>query len=203
MRSERFRLARELHDTLAQSVAAIAMQLEAAESLAEQAADAAKIRRNVTRALVLARDTLEQARRAVLDLRAEPLRAGGLFGAVDALAAAWRKHNSAALSLRKRGDATRLSPRVEEGLYRIASEALANAARHAVARKVELALAVKALEVQLTIRDDGTGFDPRAIAPDRFGLMGMRERTKLLGGSFELRTEANAGTEIRVSLPLS
>jgi len=104
------------------------------------------------------------------------------------------------------GGTTTLPPAVEVGLYRIAQEALQNALRHAAAARVELRLEILADRVRLTVQDDGRGFAIAAASPGaagRFGLVGMRERVRLLGGDFEVESAPGAGTRITAEAPLT
>jgi two-component system NarL family sensor kinase len=198
---ERNRLARELHDTLAQGLAGIALHLETADALLSGAAEGAAARAAVREALALTRANLEEARRSVLDLRAAPLEGRTLAEALRALAG----HPPGAgprVSVEVRGGARPLPARLEAGLYRIAQEALANVRRHARARHATVCLRFLPDQVQLTIADDGRGFDPAAAPPGRFGLVGLNERAKLLGGSLRVRSGPGAGTRLDVTVPL-
>lgn len=203
---ERNRLAREIHDTIAQALAALTMQLEVADSLAAARGDA-RLVEALTRALALARSTLDEARRSVLDLRAAPLEGRSLPEALEELAAEARDASGRALEVRVDvhgfdGEARSLPRAVEAGLYRIAQQALANAARHASASRVVVHVAREPARVHLRIEDDGTGFDPAAVPPDRFGLVGMNERARLLGGTLTVESSPGSGTAIDAVLPL-
>jgi two-component system, NarL family, sensor kinase len=204
---ERNRLAREIHDTIAQDLAAIAFQLEAAEALLAQRAEPERVQRSVTAALDLARKGLDEARRSVLDLRAAPLEGRTLPAALAALAAEADTENPPAVVFEAGATAVSLPPAVEVGLYRIAQEALQNALRHAVAARVLLRLEVQPDRVRLTIEDDGKGFAigkaDTGNAASRFGLVGMRERARLLGGSFLIESSPGAGTRVTAEVPLS
>ena len=197
---ERNRLAREIHDTLAQDLSAIAFQLEAAEALLAQQAEPERVRRSVSAALDLARKGLEETRRSVLDLRAAPLEGRTLPAALEALAAGTE---AAAVTFEAEGEDVRLPPAVEVGLYRIAQEALQNALRHAGASRVTIRLEMDRDRVRLRIEDDGRGFEPGGEpAGSRFGLIGMRERARLLGGDFQIESSPGAGTRITAEVPL-
>jgi two-component system NarL family sensor kinase len=204
---ERNRLAREIHDTLAQGLTAIALNLEAADAVLEGDSDAA--RQKVRRALDLARLNLAEARRSVLDLRAAPLEGRSLARALADLAADLNREHA------ERSDGPRivfsagpgvegLAARVEVGLYRIAQEALNNALRHAQAQRVTVRLERRGADVRLTIADDGQGFDPQHVQPSvhgGFGLVGLRERARLLNGTLEITTAPGAGTQLTVTVP--
>lgn len=200
---ERNRLAREIHDTLAQSLAAISMQLETADALAERQGDA-RLTGTVRRALTLTRSTLEEARRSVMDLRAAPLEGRTLLEALRALGDELRDATGAPLALEVtcEGDARDLPPAVEVGLYRIAREALANVARHASATRVMVQLRREASRIRMRVADNGTGFDSASVPAGRFGLVGMSERARLLGGSLHVESAPGEGTVIAVDVPL-
>ncbi|MEP7357356.1 MAG: sensor histidine kinase, partial [Anaerolineales bacterium] len=199
---ERNRLAREIHDTLAQGLTAITLQLETADALLEAQGAPERGRQAIAQALALARSNLEEARRSVLDLRAAPLQDHTLAEALAALAAEWSAKGPAPVRFIPSGAGRLLPPRVEAGLYRIAQEALTNAARHAHANIIRVELAAELGQVRLTIEDDGRGFEPDQITADRFGLLGLNERARLLGGSLNLQSSPGEGTRVEVTVPL-
>ena len=200
---ERNRLAREIHDTLAQGLAAISLQLETADALLENQAAPERIRPCIERALSLARQNLDEARRSVLDLRAASLEGRSLPEALERLAAQINEQGRVRIETRLEGAAQPLPGRVEAGLYRVAQEALENIARHAQAQRAVLRLRVDADQATLEIIDDGQGFEPGSNPPERFGLVGMNERIHLLGGWMEVKSSPGAGTAIRAWIPLS
>src|SRR6266700_3484342 len=202
---ERNRLAREIHDTLAQGLAAITLQLETADALAASRPERAH--EDIRRALSLARSNLEEARRSVMDLRAAPLQNRTLPEALAALA----QHSCTdptvdmQYSYSPAGDFPALPARLEEGIYRIAQEALANACKHARAQHIDVTLTVEDQYLHFMVQDDGCGFDPDKVtgigSEGHFGLIGMAERVKLLGGSICVSSEPGAGTCIAVRVP--
>lgn len=198
---ERNRLAREIHDTLAQGLAAITMQLETADALLEgdasQRAQAA-----VQQALKLTRANLEEARRSVLDLRAAPLEGRTLCEALIALLNDFEARTRVRTQFEGVGTHRPLPARIEVTLYRIAQEALANVARHAHAQRVTLHVTITPDRVEMDIEDNGVGFDFSQPTQDRYGLTGLSERARLEGGSFEVKSSAGAGTLLEVRLPL-
>jgi two-component system NarL family sensor kinase len=196
---ERTRMAREIHDTLAQGLTAIALDVEGALRQLDRRPDQARER--LERALTTARDNLEEARRSVLDLRAVPLAGKPLAEALAALGRAFTSETGVRVHVRADADGD-LPLRVEAELYRIAQEALTNVRRHARASEVEIHLKHSASRVTLTLRDDGQGFDPHQSAGDRHGLVGMRERARLLGGQLRVRSRPGHGTLITVSATL-
>ncbi len=198
---ERNRLAREIHDTIAQGLAATALRLETAEALLE-AGSPDKAREEVSQALALTRTNLEEARRSVLDLRAAPLEGRSLAGALALLTGRWERETGTAARFRAVNGARPLPPRVETGLYRICQEALNNAARHAAADRVTVLLTLTPEEARLRVEDDGRGFDPSLVPPGRHGLSGMRERARLLGGSLGISSTPGGGTRVEAKVPL-
>ncbi len=193
---ERNRLAREIHDTLAQGLTGIIMQLETADALLDGAqTDRGRIA--LRQALALTRSNLDEARRSVFDLRAAPLEGRSLDKALAALAHDWEAKSNLKIDFESIGSRP-LAARLEAGLYRIAQEALTNVARHARARQASVRLIMTPRYVQLAIEDDGIGFDLARIPADRHGLIGMQERARLLGGTLELFSTPDRGTRIEV-----
>lgn len=199
---ERNRLAREIHDTLAQGLTGITLQLETAEALLESGASYESIRTTVEQALLSARRNLEEARRSVLDLRAAPLEGYSLAEALARLVARFNEIGKIQIESRIEGVNQTLPVRVESGLYRVAQEALENIAQHSDALRAVLNLSISPERVVLEIVDDGRGFTPGSIPEDRFGLIGLNERVRLLGGTLELKTNPGAGTAVRAVVPL-
>lgn len=199
---ERNRLAREIHDTLAQGLAGIALQLETAEALLESGADPERARQSVNQGLRLARANLEEARRSVLDLRAAPLEGRRLPDALAALAEEIENKQRLQVKFSATGASHPLPVRLEVGLYRIAQEALANVVQHAAASQASLQLLASQGQVKLIVADNGRGFDPAHIPPGRYGLVGLNERARLLGGKLYLESNPGAGTRLEVSVPL-
>ncbi len=200
---ERNRLAREIHDTLAQGLAAIALRLESVDALLEvETADTARMRSGVGQALALTRANLEEARRSVLDLRAVSLEGQTLVQALQSLASEVELDGGVRVVCEITGGGRPLPARIEVGLYRIAREALTNVARHAHATRAHLGLVMTPEEARLTVEDDGRGFDPANIPQDRYGLRGMSERARLLGGALRIATSPDEGTRIEAVIPL-
>jgi two-component system NarL family sensor kinase len=200
---ERNRIAREIHDTLAQGLSAIALHLETADALIGVQANAEGVQRAVQQALALTRSNLDEARRSVHDLRAAPLEGRTLAAALEELT----KKSAAQHGLRSRiqvvGGSHPLPVAVETGLYRVAQEALNNIYTHAQARYVKVRLVVTPELARMTIEDDGRGFDENCIEQNRYGITGMNERVKLLGGAMKIRSVIGKGTIIEVEAPLA
>jgi two-component system NarL family sensor kinase len=200
--AERNRLAREIHDTLAQGLAAITLQLETADALLDANGAPDRVQRNIQQALTLARTNLEEARRSVLDLRAEPLEGRTLAQAITALAQEQAAVAGLVLRTEIVGADQPLPVRVEAGLYRVAQEAITNVVQHAQATTLMVEFVATPQRVQLNLEDDGRGFDPQQHAAARYGLRGMLERVKLLGGQLNIDSSPGAGTQIDVLVPL-
>lgn len=203
---ERNRLAREVHDTLAQELAGIALQLETADALLDLAPDQARAR--IQQALARTRESLEEARRSVLDLRSGPLERLDLGTALAQLVERFAAETHIRVTLQSALDGSRLPARHEQALYRIAQEALANIAQHAEATTVDVTLRRTPTAVVLCVVDDGRGFRRQrtrgAAKPgqQRFGLIGMRERAQVLGGTLRVASAPGAGTRLEARLPV-
>lgn len=199
---ERGRLAREIHDTLGQVLAAITLHMETADALFEAGADPAEVWAIVQKTLALSRSGLLEARRSVLDLRAVPLEGRSLFEAVGRLIEAFGRQTDLAVSYRPVGAHFPIPTRLEVAVYRIVQEALANVEQHAAAQQVWVELAARPGELRLIVADDGRGFRPDETPPGHYGLAGINERTHLLGGRFDLQSSPGAGTRLHVIIPL-
>src|SRR5215218_9946222 len=199
---ERNRLAREIHDTLAQGLTATGLQLESAEAFLDDESGAERAREPLRRALSLIRSNLDEARRSVLDLRAAPLEGRSLPEALKTLVDRWEAQTGVATRFGTVNGSRPLPPRVEVALYRVCQEALTNVASHARASRVTIRLVSTPGTVQLLIRDDGQGFDPSRISDDRHGIVGMRERVEMLGGSLKIESGPGEGTRVEISVPL-
>ncbi|CAN5663776.1 hypothetical protein BH10CHL1_BH10CHL1_18430 [soil metagenome] len=195
---ERNRLARDLHDTLAHTLTAVAMQLEAADSVWAQALDQAQLM--VWKALSTAHSGLAETRRAIQALRATPLEDLGLTLAIRTLAESTAARTNAHLEADLIDD-VKLSPFIEQTVYRIAQEALDNIVNHANAQTVRVTLGAFNQSVQLVIADDGTGFASDQAAPDgHYGLQGLREQAQLIGAQLQIESHPQQGTTIRLTL---
>jgi signal transduction histidine kinase len=202
---ERGRIAQEIPDGLAQGLTGISLQLDLADAFLPRKPEQA--RQKVRRALELTRANLEEARRSVLDLRAAQLQEVPLPDALRRLAQRFADDGEIAVDVVTRGLDRRLSARLEIGLLRITEEALDNIRRHAHAHSASVALAVNDGNVTLSIADDGVGFDPRGGSASSagpaggFGLVGMRERARLLHGTLDLQSAPGRGTRLAVTVP--
>lgn len=194
---ERQRMAREIHDTIAQGLAGIITQLEAAE----QASEPAQRKRHQDNAIDLARDSLTEARRSVRAVRPEPLAQARLPEAMASVVQRWTHLNAVPVELTTTGTARPMHPEVEVTLLRTAQEALANVAKHARATRVGLTLSYMEDLITLDVRDDGVGFAADAVGADSFGLEAMRQRVDRLAGELVVESAPGSGTAISASLP--
>ncbi|QFU89342.1 sensor histidine kinase [Amycolatopsis sp. YIM 10] len=199
---ERERMAREIHDTLAQGLTGIVSQLRAAEQAVEQAAEPAVLRRHLATATGLARESLTEARRSVDALRPAPLQAARLGDALASVAEQWSARHGVPVQVTTTGTVRPVSQEAEVALLRAAQEALANVARHARAGRVGVTLSYLDTEVALDVRDDGGGFDP-ARRGSGFGLVAMRQRIEGLSGTLQIESEPGAGAGISARVPVA
>jgi nitrate/nitrite-specific signal transduction histidine kinase len=200
---ERQRLARELHDSVTQSLYSVNLMTETARRTASTG-DLERTQSLVARCGEVARQALREMRLLVYELRPAALAQEGLVGALQQRLDTVEGRAAIDSRLLIDGDPGLLSPSVEATLYRIAQEALNNALKHAGASAVTVSIEVGADDVYLTITDNGKGFDP-AVAQEHggIGLKSMRERAEQLKGSFTLQSHIGEGTSIRVCLPVA
>ena len=161
----------------------------------------------VERALESARKALERMRDISSGLRPRILDEMGLKEAVLSLLEEYRSKTGIELETELDLDAAELPPSVQENAYRILQEALANAAKHARTKKCRVSLRVRgpssgARRLEIFVKDQGVGFDPRKAQNGSLGLLSMRERAELLGGTFRLVSRPGEGAEVHVELPL-
>lgn len=206
---ERQRLAREIHDTLAQGLISIITHLETAD----QALDSDPAHRNnatlqhhLKQAQNTARSNLREARRVVQDLRPDVLVNQGLPDAMRRTVAAWQADSGIAAAIYITGVVTPLATEIEVTLVRVLQEALANVAKHAHAQQVNVTLSYMSDRILLDVQDDGDGL--HATTPDPrhsmgFGLQSMRERVTNLGGTLNLESEPGSGTTLVIEAPLT
>jgi signal transduction histidine kinase len=198
--AERNRMARDIHDTLAQGFTGIIMQLEAAKGSAERG-DLTEIIKRIERAGELARLSLGEARRSVLALRPRSLRGVTLCMALDDLLKRMSEGSDLRAEFQVTGNELALPVDWQEDLLRIAQESLTNTLKHASARNFKATLIFRANEVQLQLVDDGRGFDLQG-EHNGFGLIGMKERVDRLEGRFTLHSKPGEGTEVLVILTI-
>ncbi|MFF7953197.1 HAMP domain-containing sensor histidine kinase [Streptomyces griseorubiginosus] len=192
--AERRRIAQELHDEVGQSMTAILLSLERAADEADE-----PLRGELRQMQEITRGSLDEVRRLVRRLRPGVLEDLGLVSALTSLTGEFATH--VALRVVRRFDTglPALDQQTELVLYRVAQEALTNAARHAEADKVEVSLRHSGETVVLTVADDGRGTQ---AAPEGAGMRGMRERALLVGATLDVTSQPRAGTEVRLTVPL-
>ncbi|MCG5220095.1 sensor histidine kinase [Streptosporangium sp. KLBMP 9127] len=198
---ERQRMAREIHDTIAQGLAGVLTQVEAAESVID---DVPAVRSRLDTVRTLARESLNEARRSVQGLRPVPLDEAQLGAALHDIATKWSQATGVPAAVSVTGDPRPLHAEVEITLLRVAQEALANVGRHAAAGRAGLTLSYMEDVVALDVRDDGSGFTPGATASSiagGFGLIAMRQRVTRLAGAFTIETAPGQGTGISATVP--
>jgi len=194
--AERGRIAREVHDTLAQSLAAISLQLENVADTIDHAPEAA--RHHLERAREIASSGLHDARQSIHSIRSDPNAALSL--ALWAAAHRLSPDTTATVGVQVTGLERRLPPDVEANLLRIAQEAITNAIKHARARAIDVELRFEPQRVILSVRDNGCGFSLEQSSSSRYGLAGMSERAESIGASLAVRTLQGIGTEVEVAI---
>ena len=203
VQDERSRMAREIHDTLAQGLIGIITQLEAAD-LANSNPE--EWRRHFDAASSLARESLGEARRSVLALRPEALEGARLGDALAEVAQRWSERQGIPVQVTTTGTVEPVASEAEVALLRAAQEALANVAKHASADRVGVTLSYLDREVALDVRDDGRGFDVDRVGgastAGGFGLTALRQRVEGLRGSVEIESEPGRGTAVSVRVPV-
>jgi signal transduction histidine kinase len=203
--AERNRIAREIHDNLAQEILGVSLQLELVARLLPRSSDAAKTHLDRARALV--RGSIAEARRYVWDLRSQSLDDKDLPTALAEMTRRLTAGSGVQTQFQVSGAFRPLTSQVENNLLRIGQEAINNAVRHAQARMINVSLSFDAERVRLDVRDDGRGFDARNGGDDNgseghFGIVGMRERAAGMGGTVVVNSSPGAGSEVSVSVPI-
>jgi len=201
---ERGRLAREIHDTLAQGFVGISSQLDAVALALNSRLDLARTHLDLARKM--ARHSLTEARRSVMDLRASALEGHDLPAALSQAAHQWTAGSPIEVEVNVEGENHPLPEETEQHLLRIAQEAVTNAVKHARASQVRIHLEMANRKLSLSVADNGRGFEQEEAFSEvggHFGLLGMRERAARLGGELQLHSQPGQGTEVAVTVPLS
>jgi signal transduction histidine kinase/sugar lactone lactonase YvrE len=201
---ERARLAREIHDTLAQGFVGISSQLDAVALTLRDHADLAA--KHLELARKMARHSLTEARRAVMDLRDSALEGQELTSALSEAARQWTAGSPVRVQVDVSGNGRKLPEEMEQNLLRIAQEAVTNTVKHARANQVRIRLDVEPRQLSMIVSDDGAGFEQTEAFSEvggHFGLLGMRERAERLGGELHLKSQPGQGTKVEVTVPLS
>jgi len=197
---ERMRIAREIHDTLAQGFTGIIVQLEAAEDAQTHGLKKENVD-HLRRASELARDSLQEARRSVFALRPQALEQRELADALNEIIAKMTAGTSLQAELTVDGTPRKLPGEIEQNLLRIGQEALTNALRHAHATHFTAKLTFRSEAVLLDLKDDGCGFDVTS-RNEGFGLTGMKERVEAMAGQLQIESTPGKGTTISLALPV-
>src|SRR6266571_6090722 len=190
---ERNRLARDLHDSVKQQIFAVAMQIGATKVLLKRDVDAAEVRLNEAQKLV--NQAQQELTSLIRELRPAALEGKGLAAALRELSTQWTQQTDIVANLRAEGKQT-LPLTLEEGLFRVAQEALANVARHSKATLVQIILTTTDETVTLSVADNGQGFDTTRSGHSGIGLLSMQERMRALGGDVEVESTPGKGTRI-------
>jgi signal transduction histidine kinase len=200
---ERNRLAREIHDTLAQGLNATSVQLELAKNALKVAPHPALD--HVQMAHQAVRDSLTEARSSIWNMRSQALENGDLASALENVLRLLARGKPIEANLSIRGRRRRLAPAIENNLLRVGQEAIVNATKHAKARSIAVDLEFGETEVRLSVTDDGIGFDPRQAprSESGFGLVGMRERAAQLHSELVVESRSGGGTRVALTVPAS
>jgi signal transduction histidine kinase len=198
--AERNRMARDIHDTLAQGFTGVIVQLEAAGEAMSQSRTA-RVSDHLNQASELARESLREARRSVQALRPQALEGKQLSDALKDLVKKMTAGTTVKAEFTSQGEQQKLPPEWEANLLRIGQEVLTNVLRHAQASEFEVRLVFDGREIRLDLRDNGCGFNPRR-RHEGFGLQGMEERAEGMGGQLTIQSAAGKGTAISIVLPV-
>jgi signal transduction histidine kinase/ligand-binding sensor domain-containing protein len=201
--AERNRIAREIHDTLAQGFVAVSVQLEVVSRLLNTSVEAA--REHLEQARTLTRESLAEARSSIWNLRSQGIAQNDLAATLTAAAARITANTDVKARVQVSGIFRPIDSRVEAELVRIAQEAITNIVRHAEARHADVTLLFQEKLLRMTIKDDGKGFEGLAEEYSRnghFGLTGMRERAEQIGARLDVVSDKKTGTEVRIELAL-
>ncbi|MBC7910472.1 MAG: sensor histidine kinase, partial [Pyrinomonadaceae bacterium] len=198
---ERRRIAREMHDQFGQQLTVLKLKLDLVK---EDCGEHENLCEQVEVLQTIARQLDADVEHMVWEMRPTALDDLGLQAALSSYIKNWSKHVGIPVQLHASGmDKNRLTPEVETALYRIAQEALNNVAKHAAAKNVAVVLERRTDQVSLIIEDDGVGFDLQQVLgvdAEGVGLIGMRERAALIGGTFEIESQPDKGATVVVRI---
>lgn len=201
---ERKRVAREIHDGPAQSMANVVLRMEFCEKLMD--VDLDKVRRELAEIKEIVKSNLQDMRKIIFDLRPMALDDLGVMPALKRYIEDFRKKNDINIEMNFMGQEARLDPVLEIALFRLVQEALNNVVKHARATKVQVKLEMKPESVKVEVEDDGVGFVLERVLNDygtKFGLISMKERADLLGGVLHIVTAPGQGTTVSFKIPIS
>jgi signal transduction histidine kinase len=201
--AERNRMAREIHDTLAQGLGGISIHLEFIKNRLKEIPPEITKHLEITSELV--RNNLADVRNAIWDMRSQALQEGDLISALNAVMKQLTEGSTVSGRITVTGRSRRISPVMENDLLHIGQEALCNAVKHAQAKNIEINIDYGETEIQLSVKDDGCGFSPDKSPPrtDSFGIISMRERVQQLRGQLLIQSSLGAGTRIFATVPTS
>ena len=197
---ERQIISYEIHDGLAQYLAAAGMQFQAHDALRENSPDEAK--KAYETAVELVRQSHSESRRLISEVRPPVIDEIGLETAISHLVHEQRRHGGPKIECHSNVQFGRLPPILENALYRIVQEALTNACKHSKSKKVTVTMTQEGQDVRLEVRDWGIGFDPESVEKGHFGLEGIRQRVRLLGGRLTIESTPGSGTLVQVVVPI-
>ena len=197
---ERQLIAYEIHDELAQQLAGAIMQFETSAHLKDGNPEAAA--KAYDAGMTMLRQGHFEARRLINGVRPPILDEEGVIAAITHLVNEQKLRNRPNIEYRSKVNFDRLVPTLENAIYRIVQEGLANACQHSKSKKVRVDLLQQEDHIRIEIVDWGIGFDTKANKKNRFGLEGIRQRARLLGGKFTIRSKPGKGTHITVELPV-
>lgn len=199
---ERTHLARDLHDDTVQTLISLNQQVQMAQRNLNRDPSIASAR--LTEVRQISQQAIEDIRRMIHGLRPSYLAELGLVSALEMLA---EQETSVAVSFQMQGEEQRLSDKIELALYRITQEALSNIRKHSQATQATIEIAFSSVEVILSIQDNGCGFDPPELQTlpisGHYGLVGIRERTQLIGAILQINSQKGQGTQIRLQVPVA
>ncbi len=196
---ERARIARDMHDTLAQNLYSLSLKIDLCQKLLAKDPERVGSEMEVMRATL--KQSLGDVRSAIFALRPIDLERLGFFRALERMAQEFEEQSGVKAKLVIRGEGE-LPPDVESVLFRVAQEALSNVGKHAQAEEIGIELDLSLQAVFLKVRDDGRGFDPKASKNSGMGIRSMKERVEAARGSFSLESSPNWGTQVHATLPL-
>lgn len=204
--TERNRIARDIHDTVAQSLFGIVYSLDACINMLPEKAD--DVKNELIDLRSLANTAHDEVRRSIFDIWPSALTMELFMADLTNYVAGYSRPNPFTIIFNNNGDFNTLPSGLRRTVYRMAQEAVANSAKHSGAKSARLCLTVTDDEVYLVISDEGKGFDPqaglsRSVSREHFGLRGIQERTKAMGGEFDVSSRPNAGARIMINLPVN
>ncbi|HUG05699.1 MAG TPA: sensor histidine kinase [Candidatus Limnocylindria bacterium] len=199
--AERVRVSRELHDDTGQALTLLLVRLQLVENMSSES----EVRRELAELRALVGETLDGVRRLAVHLGPSMLEDLGLGPGLEWLADRVHAETGITVDLRLDCECAHVSPEIRLAIFRVGQEALTNVVRHSGAKRVTMRLAHADAGLELSVDDDGHGFDvdaARARPTSSVGLFGMQERLALVGGELEIRSRVGGGTQVRAKVPI-